>query len=223
MPRLKNNYDFMAGMYVEGELYFNKYSLTIDFYTLTDDSMANQNIAVDRITAFIYDTVQRSIFIDEGEFEQINLLTAANLPVLTVPSPGAFDPIVLATMITKMNSIIEDVLVITDAEIVSAMSGPLTYVWDSADEEDEVHKIVNDSDDVKWWATPQPRYGSYPDGCDVAKIEEKSPFPLTWKNLNLGWADEYTEEDLDTVVKSVKSNGTIIKADFASKPNPKKK
>lgn len=222
MARLKNQYEFMAGMYIEGELYFNRYAMTIDFYTL-DGAPEDHNIAVDRMSYFIYDAVQRSMFIHEAEFDQINLLTKAGIPVLTVPDPGPFDPVVLAILVTKMNAMLEGILVITEAELVSEVAGPLIYVWDAADEEDEIHSIVNDSDIVKWWASPAPRFGSYPDGVDVAEVEAKSPFPLSWQDLKLGWYDEYNEADLDLVVDSVtkgKKQSTVIKADFT---DPKKK
>jgi hypothetical protein len=226
MTRLKNQFDFMAGMYLDDELYFNRYSLSIDFYTV-GDSPKDQNTAFDRMSYFIYDTVSRSIFIQEYETTKINLLTKAGLPVLTVPGPGPFDPIVLATVVTKMNSILECVLVITNAEIVSEVTGPIIYVWDAADTEDEIHDLVNDKDAAKWWASACPRFGSYPDGSDVAKVEKKQPFPLTWDMLKLGWEGEFGEEEVEYVVDAVnktkgKKQGTIIKADFTTgsmKPN----
>ena len=226
MARLKNHFEFMAGMYVGGELFFNKYSLLIDFYTLPGLPQ-DQNIAMDRLSYFIYDSVSRSIFIDEANTTQINLLNKAGLSVLTVPDPGPFDPIVLAALVTKMNAIVEDVLVISNAELISEVSGPLLYVWDSADEEDEIHAIVNDADDTKWWASPAPRFGSYPVGTDVAATEVDQPFPLTWEMLDLDWASEevdgpeYIVDVVTTPSKKGKKKGTIIKADFGPKPNKK--
>lgn len=220
MARLKNHFEFMAGMYIGDELYFNKYSLLIDFYTL-GDSAQDQNIAMDRLSYFIYDAVAHSIFVNENEIQKIDQLDAVALPVLTVPDPGPFDPVVLAVLVTKMNAIIEDVLEISEAELISEVSGPLRYVWDAADEDDEVHKIVNDSDDTRWWAVADPRFGSYPLGVDVAAVEIDQPFPLTWEMLDLDWTTEEVagpEFIVDAQAKA-SGKGTVIKADF----NPTKK
>jgi len=226
---MKNQYDFMAGIYLDGELYFNKYSLIIDFYTL-GDAMKDQNTGVERISYFIYETVQRSIFVQENDHATMKSFMKMGVPVLSVPAPGPFDPIILATLVTKMNVILEDTLVISDAEITSAVGGLLTYVWDSADEDDEVHELVNDEDDTKWWASPAPRFASYPAGTDVEEIEEAKPFPLTWDLLNLGWlADEETDEEEDqfllpSSLKAPKEGaGTVIKADFTGKKSKKPK
>ena len=225
MSRLKNQFEFIAGMYIAGEMYFNRYALTIDFYTV-DSSPLDQNTALDRLGYFLYDAVSRSTFIHQDEVKQIDAFTKAGMPVLTVPGPGPFDPVVLAILVTKMNAIMEDVLVISEAEIISEVSGPLVYVWDSADDDDEVHLLVNDEDDTRWWASPDPRFGSYPEGIDVAEIEVTQPFPLTWEMLNLSWSedtDEATPEFINDIVsKTVGKQGTVIKADF-NPSKPKKK
>jgi len=226
MARLKNQFEFIAGMYIAGEMYFNRYALTIDFYTV-ESTPEDQNTALDRIAYFLYDTVSRSTFIHEDETTQIKAFTKAGMPVLTVPGPGPFDPVVLGVLVTKMNAIMEDIIVITEAEVISEVSGPLVYVWDSAYEDDEVHLLINDEDDTRWWASPDPRFGSYPTGVDVEELEEKSPFPLTWEMLDLAWTGEFSEEDAKIIVDSItsstgKNQGTIIKADFNPK-KPKKK
>jgi len=233
MSRMKNQYDFMAGIHFNGELYFNKYTLVIDFYTL-GEAMQDQNIGMDRLSHFIYEMAQRSIFIQEDDLSTIKAFTKAGVPVLTVPGAGPFDPVVLALLVTKMNAILEDTLTISDAELTSVVGGLLTYVWDSADDDDEIHEMVNDEDEAKWWASPAPRFSSYPAGADVEELEETKPFPVTWDALDLAWTDEdaetiETEFQLDPPGKSKKSSkpGKVIKADFTGgktkKPTKPKK
>jgi len=225
MARLKNQFEFISGMHIAGEMYFNRYALTIDFYTV-NSSPEDQNTALDRIAFFLYDTVSRSTFIHQDEVKQIEAFTKAKMPVLTVPGPGPFDPVVLAILVTKMNAIMEDVLVISEAEIISEVSGPLVYVWDSADDEDEVHLLVNDEDDTRWWASADPRFGSYPEGVDVDDVEETQPFPLTWEMLNLSWQEDTIEDTpefvADIVAKATSKQGTVIKADFNATKKPSK-
>jgi len=227
---MKNQYDFMAGIHFGGELYFNKYSMIIDFYS-DGESMQDQNTGIDRLGYFVYEIVQRSVFVQEDDLLAIKGYVKAGIPVLTVAGPGPFDPIILATLVTKMNAILEDTLVISDAEITSAVGGLMTYVWDSTDDDDEVHEIVADDDEVNWWASPAPRFLSYPVGSDVDEIEAIKPFPLTWEALGFPWMDEDADKDtdenefmLDPSLKKTKkgTGGKVIKADFTSKTkNPK--
>jgi len=230
MARMKNQYDFMAGMYFDGELFFNKYSFDIDFYSM-GDATQDQNTGIDRLQYFIYDRVQRSIFIREDDHASIKAFSKIGVPVLTVPGPGPFDPIILATLVTKMNAILEDTLVITDAELTSAVGGLLTYVWDSADDDDEIHEMVTDDDDAKWWASPAPRFESYPAGADVDEIEAARPFPITWEMLNLAWLDDdaaIADDDSRFVLPAAlfpidDKECTVIKADFTNKTKKPKK
>lgn len=226
MARLKSQFDFIAGMYFDSELYFNKYALTVDFYT-SDESAQDQNIALDRISYLIFDTISRSIFVNENDMKIQTALAETGILALAVPDPGPFDPVVLAALVNKMNSVLEGVLVITEAELISEISSPLTYIWDVNDETDEIHEMVNLDDPTKWWASADPRFGSYPEGTDVAKVEKKSPFPLTWDMLDLGWSDEDSTDEktfiADVATKSAsKKNGTVIKADFNTTKKPKK-
>jgi hypothetical protein len=221
---MKTSFEFLAGMYFDGNLHFNRYSIGIDFFTV-GDAAHDQNVALDRISYFMYDVVGKSVFIHEDEKTQIEALNKANISVLTTPAPGPFDPIIQSLIVTKMNAIADGVLDVSESEFVSDISGPIVYVWDAVDDDDEIHKMVNGDDETKWWASPDPRFGSYPAGVDVAAVEEKQPFPITWESLGLGWVDETEENDVDVILDTVtkgKGNSTIIKADF-NPPKPKKK
>lgn len=209
MARMKNHFEFTAGVYFNDELFFNKYNLMVDFFSLGDTS-ENQNIALDRMTYFIYDVMQRSIFVREGDRPAIKNFTNAGIPVLTLPDPAPADPVVLGAIATKMNAIMGDVLIVSDAELSSYVGSGIIYVWDSADEDDDVHKIINSEDDTKWWCVSDPRFTSYEEGTDVAALEKTNPFPMTWDLLDLEWIPE----DGDVPGKK---KGTIIKANFTGK------
>lgn len=225
MSRMKNDYDFAAGVLVGQELYFNRFRLTIDFYT-NSDVIADHNTAVERMNYFIHEIVSRSIFVDETNYEAIINYTTAGIPVLTVPNPGPFDPLVQAVIVTKLNSILEDTLVISEAEMVSTVGGYMTYVWDAADDEDEIHNFVDEDDEVKWWASSEPRFSSYPDGTDVDDIDEKDNLQfVTWEMLGLEWLEDREDEDEDGLeiefIPEKKTDGKIIKISDFNKP-PKK-
>lgn len=226
MSRMKNDFDFVAGVHVGDQLYFNHYRLTIDFYT-NSDVMQDHNIAVDRLNYFIQEIASRSIFVSETDYNAIIKYTNAEIPVLTVPAPGPFDPVVLAVVVTKMNAVLEDTLVISDAEIISSVGGFITYVWDAADDEDEIHDLVDEADDTKWWNAPGPRFSSYPEDTDVEEFEEDNTTLITWETLNLHWMEDREDDDdgsleiIFTPDDGSKTDGKILK--FTDFTKPKKK
>jgi hypothetical protein len=146
---------------------------------------------------FIGEIVSKSIFIHEDDEVAIEKYKQAEIPVLTVPNPGPFDPVVLAVLVTKFNSIMEDTLIITDAELMSQAGGFLTYVWDASDDDDDIHELVNDEDECKWWAVASPRFISYDEGSDVEAIDEEYPFPIQWNMVDLQWSDDIDDGDLE--------------------------
>lgn len=229
MARLKNEYEFIAGMHYDGELHFNQYKFTINFYANTD-VIEDQNIAVERMHYFLKNLIQKGVFISEDEDEYIEKLQAADIPVFPLPAPGPFDPMVQAVLVHKLNAIIERALIIDKAELSSTLGGNIIYIWDYHDEEDDIHELVNEEDEAKWWVSSTPRYLSFPEGIDVEAEEEKNPFPLQWEMLNLGWYEEDDEDErfefiLDPSVKKSSSKkgseSKVIEYDF-NKNKPKK-
>lgn len=213
MATMKHQFEFLAGTYLGDELFFNKYTLSLSFYSVGDPAL-NQNIALDRMTYFIYDVIQRSVFIQEEDEEAINNFTNAGIPVLTVPGSAPVDPLVVGIIALKLNAIMDGILIIEEAELSSYVGSGISYMWDSGDDTEEIHSIVNDSDDTKWWGVSGPRFTSYASDADVTKLEKAKPFPVTWETLGLEWGVVESEYDPENPTPSGKGNGTIIKANF---------
>ncbi len=142
---------------------------------------------------------------NEDETSVIKSYSAADIPLLLVPAPGPLDPIILSVIVNKMNSIMEESLIITTAELTSSLSN-VTYVWDSFDEEDTIHDIVNLEDENKWWASEEPRFVSYNEDSDG----DLSLIYTTWEELNMGWYEEEEDEEEDEFSKTA----SIIQYDF---------
>ena len=189
MARLKNDYDFLAGVFIEGELHFNRYHLVLNMYT-TGYTNDDQNTAFARIEYFIQDVVQRSIFVAEDDTAAIARFSAAGIPVLTVPGNAPHDQVVQAVVVTKINAFLESVLVVSQCEIASIVGGFVTYVYDLDDREsEEILEYINDENTDMWWACDDPRFVSMP---TPAKPE------IDWKELRLEW-----EADRDPDVEIV--------------------
>lgn len=214
MSRMKCEYTFLAGAHLGGELRFGQYNFKIDFY-VESENPNDHNTATDRLDYFIQDVVTDSVFVVEDDISTISAYSKAGIPVLTVPAPGPVDPMVQAVIVTKMNTMLEDVMVITEAELRSNIGGNIVYVWGLDDDEDGVHDIVNDTDETNWWATPDPRFVSYPQDVDIEEYEKKYPNPANWAALNMQWDED--KEDEPTPPKGSK----VIK--FNDFVNPDKK
>ena len=119
---MKTQLDFLAGAHIAGELYFNSYSMLLEFVG-SDARAVDQNIAIERITYMTYEVMQKSTFISEADTDTIGLFAKAGIPVVTTPGPFPVDPILLATVVTKMNAITEGVISITKAELASSAGG----------------------------------------------------------------------------------------------------
>ena len=131
----------------------------------------------------------------------------AGIQVLTVPQPGPYDQVVQAIIVTKLNAILEDTLVITDSEISSVAGGFVTYMWSSEDTDDEIHDLVNDEVDEMWWAAPEPRFVSLPvpdedDEEEVAAPKPEQLVTMAWDKLDLQWYDEATESEPEVEIVS---------------------
>jgi len=224
MSHIKKYYDFMTGVNHNGELFYNRYRLMIDFYKNTD-VVQDLIIGLERINNFLSEIVERSVFMKDSNTEFIEKYHEANIPVLTVPGPGPLDPVILHVLVTKMNAILEESLIITSAELTSYYGGEIVYIWNDEDEDDELHEIINLDNEALWWASPSPRYISYDPEVDVEEIESENPWPIDWEMFNLGWYDESENDDESEIVftvdqelnKKLNDDDSIIDVDFTKK------
>lgn len=200
MARIKNEFHFLTGINFGDGLTFNKYTVMFDMVTLGNQS-EDQEIAFERISYFMHEIVQSSVFMMESDIDNIAKYEAAGINVLTVPKPGPIDPVILAIIVTKVNSIVDGVLAIMEAEINSISGGFVTYVWDYVDEEDPIHVLVNAADSDNWWAASEPRFKS--GDSSTHRIHD------SWKSLHLEWVDDVLLDDIDDEIIEAEAEAEI--------------
>ena len=183
--------------------------------TVTDDHI-DQNIAVERIKYVINEQISNSVFIDQEEKEAIKLYENAGVNVIPFPVEPT-DQIVGIALYCKLNSIVEESIIVTDLDITSTTSG-VSYLHG----EDEPLGIF----EVKgWWNSIEPECHEQkkPRGKKVVSL----PTTETWKNLGMEWEEDHNPEDmtieviLDTKSKSknkIESRENVVEF----KPNDKK-
>ena len=66
--KLQYDLDFMAGIWYEGQMQMNHYSLSMNLLTQTMDSAAT-NVAMDRLKYFVLTHMQNTVFISQEHIE----------------------------------------------------------------------------------------------------------------------------------------------------------
>jgi len=200
---IKYEYNFLAGIHFQGSLVFNNFKLSLLMYT-SSDSEDIQNTAFERMHYTIHEIVGNSVFVDETDADTILNLNNANIPVLPIPHPGPYDQMIQMALMSKLNAIMEEYLVITDCEITSE-KGNVTYTY-SIEEQLEHIDLLPDTGD-QWWNSATTDFG-------ISYNNE------SWDDLSMGWYED-NDDNNDTnttpepIIEPSTDNDNII--DFNKK------
>ena len=93
------------------------------------ESIREQNVAMERIKYFLNDCLENSIFVQDTEHKIIEKYSSCGFKVCTVPEEP-YDQIVTILLLTKLNSITEGRLVITDITLGSRISDQVKFSCD---------------------------------------------------------------------------------------------
>jgi len=126
--RIEREFTFQAAVHFEGNFVMNLYDVSISMEVLTD-SIKEQNIAMDRIMYFLGECLSNSVFIHQAELEAIEKYYQANIKVCTLPE-HPYDQIITLLVLLKLNSIVEDKLLLTDIVLVSELSNQVKFLYD---------------------------------------------------------------------------------------------
>ncbi|MEN6292049.1 MAG: hypothetical protein ABFD07_08575, partial [Methanobacterium sp.] len=94
------------------------------------NNFANQNTAMERIIYFINNMIQDIIFVDATDIETLKKYKLADLTVCEIPGQP-HDQIVGMVILSKLNSIMEGNLYITDMILGSSLSDGVRYQIDA--------------------------------------------------------------------------------------------
>jgi len=176
--RITRDFQFVAGVHFENELYMNIYDVNVQFSVESED-ITEQNIAMDRVKYFIH-TLEHHIFINEKNKEAIEKLTQANLKLCLIPEEP-YDQIIGIMLLVKIDSITEGRLIPDDIAITSKMSDGVSCLH-SNEENVGPFKFKG------WWNDPSPKISNHLDKSKKVVTLKKTP--ITWDDLLLGWVDK---------------------------------
>lgn len=193
--RLKKSYVFNVGIFINNEFHIQSMTCTLEFYTNTSDSMA-QNIAIDRWRYFFDHVMDGAVLVDSSDKDRISALQAQGIRVIDLPDE-CYDQIVGIAIYLKLNTIAETALIVTDVSIAS-------------DQGQYVHYLHNENEstgsldhDRGWWVENSPSY------CNVTHTRDKVvkiALTETWRDLDL----HFDDGDKDDEQESQRKTSTVL-------------
>lgn len=192
--RLKKSYAFNVGIFLNDEFHIQEMTCTLDFYTNTTDSVA-QNIAIDRWKYFFDIILDDAVLVDSSETEKIAALQSLGVRVIDLPDQ-CYDQIVGIAIYLKLNTIAESALIVTD---VSVASNQGQYVHYLHNENESTGSLDHDRG---WWVENSPSF------CNVkntnGKVVKLQPTD-TWRDLDLHFDDDEKSEHISKILQFTKN------------------
>jgi hypothetical protein len=167
--RLQYDLEFLAGIYYDDCLQLNSYDVSISLLTKTRDA-ASTNIAMERLKAFVFDTLNNTVFINQNNMHRAEFLQIAGINVTTLPEEPV-DQIIGMMLYYKLNAIMEGRIVISGLDISSKLGDG---VWYQHDEEDLAGPFAT----LGWWHDASTQHET---------IESEEPVDNIVKVISAGW------------------------------------
>lgn len=196
--QLEYNTGFLAGVYWEGRVLLNRYTISLGLLTAsTVDS--DHNIALDRIRYLIEEVFYNCVFVGTDRTASKKLEAAGIRVVMTPELP--VDQIIGIILYSKLSAVMEGRMIISQIKISSDLGDNIVYVHNN---------FENTSlfDQTGWWADPTPNVSAFIK--NPGKVVELTPTE-TWENLELGWEDTEPEDNskkVDATIVAFKKNDT---------------
>ena len=188
--RLKYDIPFTAGVYHEGMLTMNNYSLRLWMTTNSEDPV-DQTVSFERIKYFIYSQIESTIFIDADDVDQCTLLTMAGLNITTTPG-APVDQLVGLMLYYKLNAITEGRMIVVETEIASTYGGNMTYLHGE-------YENTSGYEQPDWWTSPDLTHSDFVPPDDSEKVLSILP-TTSWRELELAWPEEDAPEATGNIV-----------------------
>jgi len=178
--RIEKDFCFQTGLYFENKFHVNVYDITLSMLVETD-SIAEQNVAMDRASYFLHEIIQGSVMVSINNKDIIKKYENVDLRVCELPEEP-YDQIIAMVLLLKLNSIMEDRLKITDMVIGSTMSDGVRF--------NLVSEVAENTLSGKyWWNSPCLAINnSNKDNMDYSKIIKLFNND-DWIGLGLSWRE----------------------------------
>jgi hypothetical protein len=187
--RLKYDMPFTAGVYYDGTLRMNNYSLRL-WMTTNSETPADQNVSFERIKYFVYTQIDSTIFINSKLEDECQRFAQAGLNITTMPGDPV-DQLVGIMLYYKLNAITEDRMNIEETELSSTFGENMTYLHSNFE-----NTLGYEQPD--WWTAPDLTHSDFApvDSDKIVSITQST----AWRDIDLAWSDAPTSDALGNIV-----------------------
>jgi hypothetical protein len=148
-----------------------------------------------RLNHFVYHELTNTVFINQENQEQMQLLTTAGINITPLPEEP-IDQIIGIALYCKLNAVLEQRMVVTDVTIQSNLGDNVRYLH--SDQEG-----LGPCEESGWWVESGPAHNNFkPTGSNKRQVVKLNRTP-TWRDLDLEWSGTpapVTDSATNTVV-----------------------
>ena len=175
--RVKREFSFVAGIWLEGEYQIGMYSFMVFIEIFTDDPY-EQSVALERMKYFTDECLTNCVFIEATEKKVIDTLTSLGMKVCVLPLEP-YDQAIAIPLLMKLNAITEGKFHITNMSFKSQISDDVEYLIDIEDEV-EAYNTKN-----SWWNDTGSNISDKKSNKKdkIVKLHKDNE----WAELDLGW------------------------------------
>jgi hypothetical protein len=179
--------EFLAAVYWEDAVMMNSYAVRCEMMTNTKDNR-EQNIALERLKYMLFMQMQNSVFVDQREKAAIKRLEAAGLRTVVLPEQPV-DQIVGMMLYSKLDSVMEDRITMTQLKLSSELGENITYFQTD-------NETIGPFQQKGWWNNADPVISDSKSGGKIVSIKGTT----TWQLLGLDWDNEKEETNKGNTV-----------------------
>jgi hypothetical protein len=175
--RVKREFSFVAGIWLEGEYQIGLYSFTV-FIEIFTDNPYEQSVALERMKYFTDECLTNCVFVEATEKKVIDTLTSLGMKVCVLPLEP-YDQAIAIPLLMKLNAITEGKFHITNMSFKSQISDDVEYLIDIEDEV-EAYNTKN-----SWWNDTGSNISDKKSNKKdkIVKLHKDNE----WSELDLGW------------------------------------
>jgi hypothetical protein len=175
--RVKREFSFVAGIWLEGEYQIGMYSFMVFIEIFTDDPY-EQSVALERMKYFTDECLTNCVFIEATEKKVIDTLTSLGMKVCVIPLEP-YDQAIAIPLLMKLNAITEGKFHITNMSFKSQISDDVEYLIDIEDGV-EAYNTKN-----SWWNDTGSNISDKKSNKKdkIVKLHKDNE----WAELDLGW------------------------------------
>lgn len=187
--RIKREFNFVSGIWLNGEYQIGMYSFTVFIEILTDDPY-EQSVALERMKYVIDECITNSIFIEATEKKAIDTFSSLGMKVCVLPVEP-YDQAIAMALLLKLNAITDDKFDITNMSFKSQLSDDVEYLID-IDDNFEPYNTKN-----SWWND---------NGSNISDKKSNKKDKIVklrkdneWVELDLGWKNSCKPETSEII------------------------